>query len=132
LFSRLLAEEPVSWEGTIRPPLADQEVFPRTEAGLRAWIAVGGSPPSVVRAATYRLPLMLAIIGGPAHRFAPFADLYRRALSELGAEPLPVGVHSPGHVADTDEQARQELYAPFKANRDRIGAERGWAPMQPS
>jgi probable LLM family oxidoreductase len=132
LFSRLLAEEPVSWEGTIRPPLADQEVFPRTEAGLRAWIAVGGSPQSVVRAATYRLPLMLAIIGGPAHRFAPFADLYRRALSELGAEPLPVGVHSPGHVADTDEQARQELYAPFKANRDRIGAERGWAPMQPS
>ena len=130
LFSRLLAEEPVSWEGTIRPPLRDQEVFPRTEAGLTAWIAVGGSPQSVVRAAGYRLPLMLAIIGGPAQRFAPFADLYRRALGELGAEALPVGVHSPGHVAETDEQAREELYAPFKANRDRIGAERGWGPMR--
>ncbi len=129
LFSRLLTEQPVTWEGTVRPPLRDQEVFPRTEAGLTAWIAVGGSPQSVVRAASYRLPLMLAIIGGPAQRFAPFADLYRRALTELGAEPLPVGVHSPGHVAETDEQAREELYPHFKANRDRIGAERGWGPM---
>lgn len=130
LFAALLPEGPVSWQGTIRPPLEGLEVHPKTESGrLRAWIAVGGSPESIVRAATYRFPLALAIIGGPAGRFAPFVDLYRRALEELGADELPIAIHSPGHVAETDEQARAELYPHFKANRDRIGAERGWQPM---
>ncbi|GGK62633.1 LLM class flavin-dependent oxidoreductase [Ornithinimicrobium pekingense] len=130
LFSRLLDETPVTWEGTTRPPLVDQEVWPRTESGrLAAWIAVGGSPQSVVRAASYRIPLMLAVIGGPAQRFVPFADLYRRVLQESGAPQLPVAVHSPGHVAQTDELAREQLYPHFKANRDRIGAERGWGPV---
>lgn len=72
--------------------------------------------------------MMLAVIGGPAARFVPFADLYRRALDEFGHPRLPVGVHSPGHVSDTDEQAREELFVHFKANRDRIGRERGWPP----
>lgn len=130
LFAKLLHEGPVSWEGSIRPPLVDQEVWPKTESGrLAAWIAVGGSPQSVVRAASYRIPLMLAIIGGPAQRFAPFVDLYRRVLEENGAPQLPVAVHSPGHVAETDEQARAELYPHFKLNRDKIGAERGWGPV---
>ena len=132
LFSRLLEERPVSWEGTTRTPLVQQEVWPRTESGrLTTWIAVGGSPQSVVRAASYRLPLMLAIIGGPAQRFAPFADLYRRLLADGGGPTLPVAVHSPGHVAETDELAREQLYPHFKANRDRIGAERGWGPLTP-
>lgn len=135
LYARVLTEQPVSWEGTIRPPVVEQDVHPKTESGrLRTWIAVGGTPESVVRAAHYRMPLMLAIIGGSAQRFAPFVDLYRRALTEFGVDPssppLPIGVHSPGHVADTDEQAREELYPHFKAQRDRIGAERGWGPMQ--
>ncbi|MGC5584043.1 LLM class flavin-dependent oxidoreductase [Ornithinimicrobium sp. W1665] len=130
LFTHLLHERPVTWRGTTRPPLVEQEVWPRTESGrLATWIAVGGSPQSVVRAASYRLPLMLAVIGGPARRFAPFADLYRRALGEAGAPELPVAVHSPGHVADSDDLAREQLYPHFKANRDRIGAERGWGPM---
>jgi alkanesulfonate monooxygenase SsuD/methylene tetrahydromethanopterin reductase-like flavin-dependent oxidoreductase (luciferase family) len=76
---------------------------------------------------------MLAIIGGDPARFVPFADLYRRALVELGAaQPivqLPIGGHSPGYIATTDEQAREELWPHFKANRDRIGAERGWRPL---
>ena len=132
LFARLLDEVPVTWEGTTRPPLVDQQVWPRTESGrLTTWIAVGGSPQSVVRAASYRIPLMLAVIGGPAQRFAPFADLYRRVLAGSGAPELPVAVHSPGHVADTDELAREQLYPHFKANRDRIGAERGWGPLGP-
>ena len=132
LFSRLLEERPVSWEGTTRTPLVQQEVWPRTESGrLTTWIAVGGSPQSVVRAASYRLPLMLAIIGGPAQRFAPFADLYRRLLADGGGPTLPVAVYSPGHVAETDELAREQLYPHFKANRDRIGAERGWGPLTP-
>lgn len=130
LFTRLLDEGPVTWQGSTRPPLTDQQVFPRTESGrLTTWVAVGGSPQSVVRAAAYRLPLMLAIIGGPADRFVLFADLYRRALAEGGSGPLPLAVHSPGHLADTDELAREQLYPHFKANRDRIGAERGWPPM---
>lgn len=130
LFSKLLDEGPVSWEGTTRTPLVDQEVWPKTGSGrLTTWIAVGGSPQSVVRAASYQIPLMLAIIGGPAQRFAPFADLYRRVLEERGGPLLPVAVHSPGHVAETDALAREQLFPHFKANRDRIGAERGWGPV---
>jgi len=129
LFVALLDERPVTWSGSIRPPLSEVDVFPKTESGrLRSWIGVGGSPESVVRAARYGIPMMLAIIGGPAGRFGPYADLYRRALNEFGRDQLPIGVHSPGHVAETDEQARDELYPHFKANRDRIGRERGWGP----
>jgi len=130
LFVRLLAEEPVTWNGTTRAPLVDQTVHPATEWGaLATWVGVGGSPQSVLRAAHHRLPLMLAIIGGDPARFAPLVELYRRTLREVGDVRLPVGVHSPGHIAPTDEQARAELYPHFKANRDRIGAERGWPPM---
>ena len=129
LFSQLLTEQPVTWEGSHRTPLENQEVWPKTENGLAAWIAVGGSPQSVVRAASYRIPLMLAIIGGAAERFRPFADLYRQLTTQDGGQELPIAVHSPGHVAETDELAREQLYPHFKANRDRIGAERGWGPV---
>jgi probable LLM family oxidoreductase len=130
LFTQVRREQPVSWSGTTRPPLRDQRVFPATESGaLRTWVGVGGSPESVVRAATHGLPLMLAVIGGDPTRFRPLVDLYRRALDQLGAPALPVGVHSPGHVGSTDEQAREELYRHFKVTRDRIGAERGWPPL---
>lgn len=130
LLAALRSDEPVSWQGSIRPPLRDAVVHPRPEHGpIPTWIGVGGSPESVVRAARYRMPLMLAVIGGDPARFAPYADLYRRALEELGAPELPVGVHAPGYVAATDAQAREELYPHFKANRDRIGRERGWGPV---
>jgi len=129
LFAALLAEEPVTWSGSTRPPLTDQRVYPTTAGGLRPWIGVGGSPESVVRAARYGMPLVIAIIGGPADRFAPFADLYRRALAELGTEPLPIAVHSPGHVADTDELAREQIWPHYRAMHDRIGRERGWPPV---
>jgi probable LLM family oxidoreductase len=129
LFSRLREEKPVSFEGRTRRPLPPTQVYPRTEAGsLAAWIGVGGSPESVVRAARHRIPMMLAIIGGDPARFAPYADLYRRALTELGAPQLPIGVHSPGYVARDDDEAREQLFPHFKANRDRIGRERGWGP----
>ena len=129
LFALLRDEEPVTWSGTVRGPLQDAQVYPRTEAGtLRTWIGVGGSPESVVRAARYRIPMMLAIIGGEPARFVPFADLYRRALDEFGSPELPVGVHAPGFIAATDDEARELMFPHFKANRDRIGAERGWPP----
>ncbi|HEY0889564.1 MAG TPA: LLM class flavin-dependent oxidoreductase [Nocardioides sp.] len=130
LFARLRSEERVRWQGTVRAPL-DAEVFPKTERGsLTAWVGVGGSPESVVRTARHGFGLMLAIIGGDPLRFAPYVDLFHRALSELnpGVGALPVGVHSPGFVWDTDEEAAELLFGHFKANRDRIGAERGWPP----
>lgn len=130
LLVALRSDEPVSWSGTIRPPLQAALTHPRPEHGpIPIWVGVGGSPESVVRAARYGLPMQLAIIGGSPQRFAPFAELYRRALAELGKPELPVGVHSPGFVAPTDEEARDLLYPHFKANRDRIGAERGWGPV---
>ena len=121
--------EPVRWRGSVRPPLEGVRVHPAVERPpLRTWVGVGGSPESVVRAARYRLPLTLAIIGGDPGRFAPYVELYHRALGQLGAGPLPVGVHSPGHIAESDEQAREELWPHYRVMRDRIGAERGWPP----
>jgi len=129
LFSRLLTEEPVTWSGTTRAPLTDADVFPKTEHGLSTWVGVGGSPQSVVRTAKYGFPLMLAIIGGQPQRFAPHLDLYRRAAEEFGTTAHPVGMHSPGFVADTDEEALEAWYPHFKVVRDRIGALRGWPPV---
>ncbi|MDO8393919.1 MAG: LLM class flavin-dependent oxidoreductase [Dietzia sp.] len=129
LFSALLPETPVTWSGELRRPLVDQRVYPETEGGLSAWIAVGGSPESVVRAARYRMPLMLAIIGGPAGSFAPFADLYRQANAQLAgtdAPRLPIAVHSPGFVAETDEKAAALALPHWLVNRNKIGRERGW------
>ena len=127
LFAAVRTEKPFSWRGTTRSPLTDAEVFPKTErAAVPTWIGVGGSPQSVVRAARYQLPLALAIIGGAPARFVPYADLYRRALREAGAPELPIAVHSPGFVAETDDEARELMFPHFKANRDRIGRERGW------
>jgi probable LLM family oxidoreductase len=129
LFAAVLAEKPVTWTGTIRPPLEQQRVFPPTESGrLPAWVGVGGTPQSVVRTAHYGLPMVLAVIGGSPAQFAPLADLYRRALDEFGHQPLPISMHSPGHVAETDELAVEQMFPPQQEAFSRIGRERGWAP----
>ena len=130
LFAALLKNEPVTWRGRTRPPLIDQRVFPTIEGGtLKTWIGVGGSPQSVVRAAHYDLPLMLAIIGGDPNRFRPYVELYHRAFAQVGRPVREIGVHSHGFVAASDETARNELWPDYKKMRDRIGAERGWPPM---
>jgi probable LLM family oxidoreductase len=126
LFVRLLQEGPVTWEGSIRAPLADVEVYPRTTHGLPAWVGVGGTPESVVRAASYGLPLVLAVIGGSPEQFAPLVDLYHRALEHYGHGTRPISMHSPGHVAATDERAREEMFPHQAAAFTRIGRERGW------
>lgn len=132
LFAQLIRGGPVTWSGTTRAPLRDQRVFPTTASGgLRTWIGVGGSPSSVVRAARYGLPLVIAIIGGDPQRFRPFVDRYLRVLAEEGHPVQPIGIHSPGHVADTDEEAMEQLRPHWRAMRDRIGGERGWPPSQP-
>lgn len=133
LFAQLLrydeTGEAVTWKGSMRPPLEGQRPFPRTESGrLAVWIGVGGSPESVVRAARYAFPLTLAIIGGDPRRFLPYVQLYHQALDQLGHARLPIAVHSHGYVAESDGQARAELFAPWRDMRNRIGAERGWPP----
>jgi probable LLM family oxidoreductase len=129
LFVKLLDEEPVTWNGTTRPALDDADVFPNTDSGrLTTWVGVGGSPQSVIRTAHYNLPLMLAIIGGPPKRFAGYLDLYRRAAEQFGTTAHPVGMHSPGFVADTDEDAREVFWPRYRVIRDRIGGLRGWPP----
>ena len=129
LFVALIRNDAVTWQGTTRTALKNQRVFPPLEGGpLKTWIGVGGSPESVVRAANYDLPLMLAIIGGDPRRFLPYVDLYRRAYEQMGRPAKAIGLHSHGYVADSDTQARDELFPHHKAMRDRIGAERGWPP----
>lgn len=127
LFAALREGGPVNWEGKLRPALQNVTVHPQVEGGkLAAWIGVGGSPESVVRSVTYRIPMMLAIIGGDSKRFQPYVDLYKRAQAQLEVPAMPLGVHSPGLIAETDEAAREALWPGYKAMHDRIGGERGW------
>ncbi|MGW4124914.1 LLM class flavin-dependent oxidoreductase [Nocardia sp. NPDC004711] len=130
LLLKIREEEPVTWSGRFRAPLTDAIVYPRTEnRPLPVWIAVGGSPESVVRAGLLGLPLAIAIIGGQPARFKPLVDLYHRALEEGGHEPQPVAVHAHGYVADTDKEAVEDFYAPYARAMSGIGRERGWGPM---
>lgn len=131
LFAKLLEEKPVTWSGTLRAPLENAEVFPTTESGhLTTWVGVGGSPQSVIRTARHGLPLMLAVIGGSPERFLPYTDLYRRAAAQFGTTEHPVGMHSPGFIAGTDEEARELFWPGYRLMRDRIGALRGWPPVR--
>lgn len=130
LFAAVRQQQPVTWSGTTRAPVVAQSVYPPLEHGLLpTWIGVGGSPESVVRTARYGFNLMLAIIGGEPQRFAPYVDLFHRALAQFGQPTPKIGVHSPGHVAETDEQAREELWPHHSEMTNRIGKERGWGPM---
>jgi probable LLM family oxidoreductase len=128
LFAELVKGGRVSWEGTTRSALHDEDIVPHLESPLPVWIGVGGSPESVIRAARHGFSLMLAIIGGPPARFAPFSQLFRQALEEFGQPPLPVGIHAPGHVAETDEQAQREFWPNWRTTLTRVARERGFSP----
>ncbi|HEX6162563.1 MAG TPA: LLM class flavin-dependent oxidoreductase [Vicinamibacterales bacterium] len=129
LFAELLKGGPATWTGSTRSPIENQVVYPPIERGtLRTWVGVGGSPESVIRAARYGLPLTLAIIGGNPLRFRPYVDLYHEALNKFGFDARPVAVHSPGHVAATDQQAKDDLWPHYEKMMNRIGRERGWPP----
>jgi probable LLM family oxidoreductase len=129
LFAQLLEGGAVSWQGTTRPALRNQHVVPHLEDGYRlpTWVGVGGSPQSVIRAARLGFSLMLAIIGGRPARFAPFAALFQQALASFGRPPLPVGVHGPGHVGPTDDQAREEFWPHWRELIRLVAVERGFA-----
>ncbi|MFT3689093.1 LLM class flavin-dependent oxidoreductase [Paenirhodobacter sp.] len=129
LLHRLLTEEKVSFEGRFTPKLSGVTVWPRPEAPITVWRGVGGSPQSVVEAAAAGMPLMLAIIGGDPARFAPFVDLYRRTHAQIGTPVLPVGVHSLGHIAPTDAEAREEFFEGYRKMHENIGRTRGWSRL---
>lgn len=131
LLLKIRDAERVTWSGTLRAPIEDRGVYPRPyQERLPIWIAVGGTPQSVVRAAQLRLPLALAIIGGEPARFAPFFELYRDAARRSGYDParLPTSINVHGFVADTTEEAADIFYAPQAEVMNRIGRERGWGP----
>jgi alkanesulfonate monooxygenase SsuD/methylene tetrahydromethanopterin reductase-like flavin-dependent oxidoreductase (luciferase family) len=123
LFAQILKEKPVSWEGKLRPSLENADIFPKTDSGhLETLVGVGGSPNSIVRAAAYNFPVVLAIIGGSSDRFVPFVELYRRATEQFGHTAHPLGVHSPGFIAETDEEAIKKAFPLFKESMDRSGS----------
>ncbi len=129
LLVQLLGEDAVTWQGHTRASLNNQQVYPKTEGGrIPLRVGVGGSPESVVRAARLNIPMALAIIGGDPARFAPFAKLYRDTLKDLDREQLPISIHSPGHIADTDEEAIEQIWPFYEEMYGRLGRERGWGP----
>ena len=131
LFHKIITGEPVTWSGSTRPPLENVQMYPALEnQPLRTWVGIGGSPESVLRAARYGLRIMFAIIGGDPRRFGQLVSLYKRASEELKVPVLPYGIHSHGFVADTDDDAKNILFEPYKQARDVVGRERGWPPVQ--
>ena len=130
LLVELLKERPVNWSGQTRAPLHNQNVFPKTERGaIPLRVGVGGTPESVVRAARLNAKLALAIIGGDPARFAPFSNLYRKSMEDFGHSQLPISIHSPGFIADSDEEAIERHWPNHEKMFGRIGRERGWAPI---
>ncbi|WP_159617444.1 LLM class flavin-dependent oxidoreductase [Arthrobacter zhaoguopingii] len=132
LFAQLLKGSPVTWNGTTRAALKDQDVVPHLEAEpFPTWIGVGGSPQSVVRAARHGYNLILAIIGGSPARFQPFSNLYLEALEHFERPAQPIGVHSMGHVAETDEQAQEEFWPRYLEVIKHVSKTRGFAIPTP-
>jgi probable LLM family oxidoreductase len=132
LLLELREHERITWSGRHRAPIHDRGVYPRPLQGrIPIWIAVGGTPRSIVRAATLGLPIALAIIGGAPERFAPLIDLYRESARRAGHDPatLPVSINSHGWIADTSRQASEEALPPYLDVMGRIGRERGWPPI---
>ncbi|MDR7329705.1 LLM class flavin-dependent oxidoreductase [Corynebacterium guangdongense] len=125
------AGETVTWSGTTRASLENQGIWPPAETPIPTWVAVGGSPESVIRAARQRMPLMLAIIGGAPARFRPYVDLFHQANEQIGNEKLPVGAHFYGFVAETDEEAQEKMYPYWERVQTLVGRDRGWPAPTP-
>lgn len=132
LLLRIRDQDRITWSGRFRPALEDQPIYPRPDQDpLPIWVAVGGTPASIVRAASRGLPVALAIIGGDPRRFRMLADLHRRTLAENGYQPeqAPLAVHAHGYIADSAEQAAEDYFPSYSIAMSHIGRERGWGPM---
>jgi probable LLM family oxidoreductase len=130
LLLALRESERVTWSGKHRAALDDLGVYPHPlQDPLPVWVAVGGNPESAIRAGALGLPMALAIIGGRAEQFVPFAELHRRAAVQAGHEVQPLSINSHGYIAETSQQAVEDSFSPFAAMMNKIGRERGWRPM---
>ena len=132
LLLKIRDNEHVYWSGKFRPPLTGQGVYPRpVQNPLPIWLGVGGTPKSFARAGALGLPLMVAIIGGETRRFRPLIDLYREAGNRAGHSPdqLKVGLHSPGYVAATTQEAADDFFPGFARAVTEVGKERGWPAL---
>jgi probable LLM family oxidoreductase len=132
LLITLRSAERVTWSGQHRAPLDDLGIYPRPfQESLPIWVAVGGAPESAIRAGSLGLPMALAIIGGRPERFAPFAELHREAARRAGHDParIPLSINSHGFIADRSERASELAFPPFETQMNKIGRERGWAPV---
>lgn len=132
LLLKLNKSEKVTWQGKLRAPLKDAGVYPRPyQRELPIWLAVGGTPESAIRAASLKLPMALAIIGGMPERFVPFVNLYKQAALEVGRDlhDLPLGINTHVFVSDTSQKAGDDYYPTYAAMMNRIGKERGWPPL---
>ncbi|GAY74399.1 LLM class flavin-dependent oxidoreductase [Lentilactobacillus kosonis] len=130
MYSKLIEEKPVTWSGKFTETLKKQDVYPKTDYdGLETYIGIGGSPESIIRTAKYGYKVIIAIIGGQADRFVPYIDLYKRAAEQYHMPVQPIAVHSHGFIADDEDEAVEVAWKNIKANFDRIGLTRGWAPM---
>jgi alkanesulfonate monooxygenase SsuD/methylene tetrahydromethanopterin reductase-like flavin-dependent oxidoreductase (luciferase family) len=132
LLMQLNKSEKVTWKGKHRAPLNNLGVYPRPyQQELPIWVAIGGTPESVVRAANYGLPMALAIIGGMPERFVPLTDLYKETYKQAGHDltKLQLAINSHGYIADDSQKAADEFYPPYAYLMSKIGRERGWPPM---
>lgn len=135
LLLQIRDQEYITWSGRFRPAMDNQPVYPRAlQEKLPVWLGVGGTPESFVRAGSLGLPLMVAVIGGETERFRPLVDLYREAGRRAGFTPsqLKVGLHSPGYVAQSSEQAIADYYPGYAELWTKLGKERGWPPVTQS
>jgi probable LLM family oxidoreductase len=132
LLLQIRDSETINWSGKFRAPLNNQAIYPRpVQKKLPIWLGVGGTPESFIRAGSLGLPLMVAVIGGETHRFAPLIDLYRKAGAQAGFAPeqLKVGLHSLGYVGANSEDAVNDYFPGYAETFTRIGKERGWPPV---
>ena len=130
LLLNIRDNEYVTWEGRLRAPIDNRPVEPRPlQSKLPVWIAVGGTPESVVRAASKGLPMAIAIIGGDPIRFQPYADLHRQVAADAGHAGTPISINMHGFVAETSQKAKDLFWPGHKRGMDEIGRERGWPPQ---
>jgi len=131
LLVKINKQEKISWKGRHRPAINNLGIYPRpVQKELPIWVAVGGTPESVVRAANLGLPMALAIIGGTPERFAPYTRLYKDSFAKAGHNmaTLQLGINSHTYISDNSQQAADEFYPPYARAMSKIGAERGWPP----
>jgi probable LLM family oxidoreductase len=130
LLLRLREAETITWTGRYRPSIDGRGIYPRpVQDPIPVWIAVGGTPESAIRTGTMGLPMALGIIGGLPERFAPFAELHRRAATEAGHPRPLLSINSHGYLAESDEMAIGDAFGPYAQTMNKIGKERGWPAM---